>query len=153
MHQLNLFPVPAIATNVATIEPAPLPASSDGGFECDNLVRQALNRAIKANPMGRDQIAERLSVLVGRKITKAMLDTFTGAGRPNRLPAELLPALTAVLGPVLLDEIARVAGCRVLESEEVQFARLGQAYILFSQMQHEVSENIDMAPLFSGVVE
>lgn len=126
------------------------PKCETGAFEFDQRMRRALNNAIKASPLSRDQVADLVSDYCGREVTKSTLDTFTGSGRPNRLPADLLPALTVVLGPDLLNEIALAAGCRVMVREEVQLARLGQTYLLSLQLREEMSRLVEGTPLFKA---
>ncbi|CAK0740419.1 hypothetical protein CCP1ISM_110010 [Azospirillaceae bacterium] len=55
-------------------------------FDDDQLVRRQLNALIQASGVNRTVIAERMSRLSGHPVTKAMIDSWTGAGRPNAFP-------------------------------------------------------------------
>ena len=126
------------------------PDSNPGALNMEQRTRRALNDAITASLYTREHIAEMLSPMVGREITKSMLDSFTGASRPNRLPADLLPALTVVLGTNFIGSIMAPAGCRVMEREEVAFARLGQIVLIRHNLLKQENELIAELPLFKG---
>ncbi len=125
-----------------------VPEKSPGTFDFDQRIRAALNEAIKNSVYSRAQIAEQVSILVGRNVSESTLNTFTGAGRPNRLPADLLPALTMILGPSLLSMIASGAGCQIAERGEMQMARLGQLFLITNAAKKEQTRIIDETPLF-----
>jgi len=126
------------------------PNTDVGALSFEQKMRRILGSAITKSPLNREQIADLLTDYVGRPITKSMLDSFTGAGRPNRLPADLLPALTAVLGPKILLEIAAVSGCRLMERYDAQLARLGQLYLVGIQLDIEQQAALADTPLFKG---
>ncbi|WP_421780759.1 hypothetical protein [Kiloniella litopenaei] len=126
------------------------PDNNPGALNMEQKTRRALNDAISASPYNRDQIAEMLTSMVDRKITKSMLDSFSGASRPNRLPADLVPALTVVLGTDFLTKLMTPAGCRVMERAEVAFARLGQIVLIKHNLHQQEKELINELPLFQG---
>lgn len=137
-NQVDLIEVP---------EPTP---KTPGALDIDQKLRRAVSDAIDKSAFSRDQIADMVSELAGRKVTKATLDTFTGASRPNRMPADLLPALTSVLGPTVLNFISNESGCRLIERQEAAFARIGQLYLVTLQAQREQEETLKKLPLFLG---
>lgn len=117
----------------------PAPAEEPGALQYDQRMRQLLNEAIKRCVLDRDEIAERVTRLVGRSITKAQIDAWTGASRPHRFPGDLIPAMCVVLGNVvLLEGLAEAAGCKLIERNELQLARLGQLWLFMQQAQDEM---------------
>ncbi|MAO57110.1 MAG: hypothetical protein CMM61_15645 [Rhodospirillaceae bacterium] len=150
--QLDLFAMwEGVTADEITIPEKP--AATPGAFEFDLAIRKGLNRAIKASPFSRGQIAEQLTSLTGKDITENMLNTYTGKGRPNQLPANLLPALTMVLGPGLMDEIAQAAGCKLVEGNDLKLARLGQLYLVTVMADRETKRLISETPLFKGAAQ
>ena len=114
------------------------PRTDDGELNCDQLVRRLVNEAIDATDISREQLCERLTRLVGRTISVATLNSFTGASRPNRMPADLLPALTIILGPHIMDGIAAAAGYRLLNREDAALARCTQLQLLINKITDEL---------------
>ena len=143
--QISLF-----GTAEELIEVPAQPEAQPGIFNFDRSIRRSLNKAINASPYNRHQLAEMLSELCGRYISKPMLDTYTGASRPNKLPADLLPALTFLLGPDLLTEIGAAAGCAVLEERQASFARIGQLQFMVLQARAEQEKTIAALPLLQA---
>lgn len=65
----------------------------DGRFDDDQAIRRYVGRLIQASGVNREILAERMTKLSGHPVTKAMLDSWTGAGRPNAFPLHYLRAL------------------------------------------------------------
>jgi hypothetical protein len=104
-----------------------------------------------ACPLDVDQIAEGVSALIGRPVSKANIYSWTGQSRPHRFPAELIPAFNAVLGnTILLQGLADASGCRLSEPQELQFARLGQLYLIIHHAQGEQAKTLQALPLQRG---
>jgi hypothetical protein len=110
--------------------PAP-PATDPGAMDMDQRLRQLLNEAIKASPHSREKIAAMVSSLANRPITKPMIDCWTGAGRPHRFPADLIPAFCQALGnAVLLRGLAEASGCHVIERDAARDIRIAQLNVI-----------------------
>lgn len=105
--------------------PAP-PQAVAGALDFDQDTRRLLNATIAAAPFGnRHDFAEALSFHAGRRISKAMLDAYTGARRPHALPAHLVPAICRTAGnTTLLNGLAEAAGCTLTESAALVRARV-----------------------------
>ena len=71
-------------------------------FNIDLIFRETLTEAIKGCPLSRIQIAMHISELIGREITKNMLDSWTAESREgvNNMPAVIVPAFGHVVGSV-----------------------------------------------------
>lgn len=72
----------------AVPDPSPLP----GLFDDNQRIRRHLNALIKASGVDRETLATRMSRLTGKAISKTMIDSWTGAGRPNAFPLHHLRA-------------------------------------------------------------
>lgn len=134
--------------------PAPkLPdRENPASLRMDQRLRELLNRAIAESGMDRVTIAAELSPLAGRTITKAQIDSWTGASRPNRFPADLIPALCAVLGnAILLQGLAEAVGCTLVEGYTMQLARLGQLLTIVRAAEAEQARIIADLPLYRRV--
>lgn len=128
---------------------APQAPVEAGQIDHDAETRALLNEAIKRSPFDRDQIADRMTPLAGRKITKEQLDSWTGASRPNRFPAELIGPFNAAVGnTILLDGLAELSGCKLIEGLELQFARLGQLLVFIEHAKAEQARIIADLPIF-----
>jgi len=133
----------------AELIPAPIPASSQPG-DFSQRMRDLLNTAIKAGPFAdRDTLASAVSVPAGRPITKAMIDSWTGASRPHHFPADLVPAFCTALGnSILLQGLAEGAGCTVAEGWEIQQARLDRLRLFIQYARGEQRRIVASLPLF-----
>lgn len=130
----------------ASLIETPEPAPAGRG---DAWLRDRLVQAIRASGLDRETVAELLSERLGRPVTKAVIDAWCGASRPHQLPAAVIPDLCQVLGnTILLGGVAEASGCRLIEGQELQLARLGQI-TLFLRLGHAEQERIIAAlPLF-----
>ena len=96
--------------------------SADAGADGQSLaqrLRRAIAAAISGCSHSRDQVADRMTELLGTPISKAQLDTWTAESKTgHRFPAEYLPALMAACddpGPMRL--LAEAAGMRLVSEE------------------------------------
>jgi hypothetical protein len=111
-HQLSLFDeIQRLQQNLASCRPAP----SEGSLNVTVKLRREMTHAIRTSGKDRFRIAGEMSHLVGRQITKAMLDSWTAESKPgNRPPADILPAFcraTASTEPIeVLNEPAGIFG-------------------------------------------
>lgn len=75
-------------------------------LDYDSLVRTVLSRMVRRCPKSRVQIAEEMSALAGRPVTKFMLDSYTSEAHEGaRFPACLVPIVCQVCGS---DDLARL---------------------------------------------
>jgi hypothetical protein len=111
----------ALLDGAVALPPLPEPRREAGALAFDQRMRRLLNQAIAAGPYtDRDALAQMVSFHAGRPVTKAMIDSWTGASRPHRFPADLIPAFCAALGnTMLLQDLAESTGCAVTESAEL----------------------------------
>ena len=139
----------------AELIPSPIPTSTaPGALDFDQRIRSLLNDAIKAGPFfDRESLAIAVSVAAGRTITKAMIDSWTGASRPHHFPADLVPAFCVALGnSILLQGLAEAAGCTVAEGWEIQQARLDRLRLFIQYARGEQRRIVASLPLFQREV-
>ncbi len=89
--------------------------STEGSFNISEKLRVSMVQAIRSSSKDRFQIAGEMSHLVGRQITKMMIDSWTAESKPNnRPPADVLPAfcnVTSTTEPIeVLNEPAGIFG-------------------------------------------
>lgn len=146
-RQAELFSPP----DGAALLPAPVPPGNEpGALDLNAHMRELLNEAIAASGLDRETVAALVTPLAGRPISKAQIDSWTGATRPNRFPADLVPAFCAVLGnTILLQGLAEAVGCTIVEGYSMQLARLGQLVLFINQAKAEQDRIIASLPLFA----
>lgn len=127
------------------------PSRETASHDLDQKLRRWLNEAIERSPLDRAQIAEAMTALAGRPITKPMIDTWTGAARPNRFPADLLPAFCLAAGNNhVMERLAADCGARLSDTQEARLARMGQWALLIAYGQEEqraLAANLPPLPL------
>ena len=90
-------------------------------FNIDLLFRETLTEAIKASPYSRIQIAIRMSEILGKEISKNMIDSWTAESREgvNNIPAVNLPAFCHVVGSIEpLRILADTNDCFVIQGSD-----------------------------------
>lgn len=119
----------------------------------NNKIKIAVSQAIKNSPFEREEIAQQISELAGREVSKAMLDAYTSQSRTtHNVPSDLLAPMTIVLGPSILRVIAESAGCTLAEREDMQLARIGQYFITVQSVKQQMDKEIHELPIFKGKI-
>lgn len=141
----------ALLEGAIELPPAPEANRDPGALDMDQRTRQLLNQAIAAGPFdNRDQLAEVVSHHAGRRVTKAMIDSWTGASRPHAFPAHLTPAFCAALGnTILLQGLAEAAGCGISESADLVRSRLERLALFIRFAKAEQRRLVAATPLFA----
>ncbi|MGZ8238292.1 MAG: hypothetical protein ACXWTY_10535 [Methylobacter sp.] len=119
--------------------PNSLPTKA-GAFKIGLNLRKYLAETIKESPLTREQIVERMSELLGTRISLPMLNRWLAYSSEEwRFPLEYLPALEATLGThVILEWMADLRGVRLLVGREILEYELGKAALMKSELkQHE----------------
>lgn len=103
---------------------APKPGALNIGLK----LRRVLNESIKASPLSRQEIAERMSSMLGHQVTASQINHWTAGSREGwRFPLEYLPALETVLETHhILTWLADLRGARLSFGREVLEAQLGK---------------------------
>ncbi|HEX2959105.1 MAG TPA: hypothetical protein VHO70_19875 [Chitinispirillaceae bacterium] len=102
-------------------------ANLAGSLDISTKVRSALNAAIKKSPLSRHLIAGRMSELLDRDITKAMLDAWTADSKDGwKFPAEYIPAFCVAVEDVsILDLLCNECKCLCVKTEDQLRLELG----------------------------
>ena len=111
-----------------------------GALKLGLNLRKFLAETIKKSPLTREQIVERMSELLGTRISLPMLNRWLAYSSEEwRFPLEYLPALEATLGThVILEWMADLRGVRLLAGREILEYELGKAALMKSELrQHE----------------
>lgn len=109
-----------------------------GSLKIGLNLRRFLAETIKKSPLSREQIVERMSELLGTKITLPMLNRWVAYSSEEwRFPLEYLPALEVVLDThIILSWLADIRGARVLVGREILEYELGKAALMKSELRH-----------------
>ncbi len=113
-RQVDLFAL-LRAAQEATARPA-----AEGRLDVGERLRAALREALRRCPLSRWEVAGRMSLLVGREVSRHMLDAYTAETKEaHRFPAEWLPALCEATGdPEPLRVLCEAAGMFALPGPE-----------------------------------
>lgn len=98
-----------------------------GSLDISTKLRAALSAAIKRSPLSRHLIAGKMSDLMDRDITKAMLDSWTADSKDAwKFPAEYIPAFClATEDTSILELICSECKCLLVKTEDQLRLELG----------------------------
>lgn len=106
-------------------------SSAAGSLDDAKVVRETLLASIKKSGLSRAQIADRMTYLLGRKVTENMLHMFVAPSvQDRRWPAEFDRAFCEATGDLsLIEDRARAAGLIIIDAEQLELLELGRAYL------------------------
>ncbi|MDP2808677.1 MAG: hypothetical protein Q8O34_00845 [Rhodocyclaceae bacterium] len=119
----------AADTLTADLFEVPMPAASlPGALDYSLAVRRLLADAIKASDINANQIAARMTELIGHPISEHQLHAWTAPSREGwRFPLEYLPAFEAAAETHAITAwLANTRGGRLLVGREALNAELGR---------------------------
>lgn len=104
------------------------PAATGGSLDMDTQIRHTLSDMLKQCPKDRYQVAAEVSKLVGREVSKNMLDAYTAESRTEyNLPLQYVVAVEVVTESYALTNlIASRRGGKFLVGEDALLAELGK---------------------------
>jgi hypothetical protein len=112
------------------MEKAAMSGASDlpGRLNTDQTIRELISQALKKSPLNRYEVAAEMSRLLGREITKAMIDSWSAESKGrNRLPVAYLSAFTTATGDrELLRHVCDMSGGVYIENEDALRLELGR---------------------------
>lgn len=99
-----------------------------GSLNIDIQVRELVSLSLKQTRLSRYEVAGKMSELLGKEITKAMIDSWSAESKENhRFPLAYLPAFCKATGSrELVRFIADKCGGFYIESEEALLTELGR---------------------------
>lgn len=108
-----------------------------GGLLADILdfAAAAIVAIIRKSAYSREQICDKLTILLGRNITVAQLGAWTAETNRNRMPADVLLALCLVLNDFSpLKTLLAPLGLAIADKHEQALAELGRVQIEREQL-------------------
>jgi hypothetical protein len=112
-----------------------------GTFNDDSVVRSLLGDAIQKSAKSREQIADEMTGLTGKKISVRMLNDWTAESKENRWPLCYTRAFCAVMNDYrLLKYLADNSGLILVTPEDAELLELGRQYILRKEAERKFSE-------------
>lgn len=104
------------------------PRSKTGKYDWDKRLRFLISEVLKATSLSRYEITARMSELLGKTVTKEMIDSWSAESKENhRFPLAYLPAFTLATGDTrILRELAELCNGHFIESEDALRLELGR---------------------------
>lgn len=104
------------------------PPATPGSINYSREIAAVMSQALKDCPYDRIEVAARMSRLLGREVTVAMLNAYTAESREtHNINLERAIAFDAATeGYALLDFYAGKRGCRALVGKDALLAELGR---------------------------
>ncbi len=116
---------PALSEQLVLIDMVP---SEEGSMDISLLLKDSLSRAMRNTDLSRWQIAARISELVGRTLSKEMLDAYVAESKEgHNFPAKYLPGFCIVcdtLEPLAV--LAGAVGGSVLGPKDAEFVEIAR---------------------------
>jgi hypothetical protein len=99
-----------------------------GCLNIDAQIRGLVTQALKQTSLSRYEVAGKMSELIGKEITKAMIDSWSAESKENhRFPLAYLPAFCRATGSrEILRFLADKCGGFYIESAEALYTELGR---------------------------
>ena len=100
-----------------------------------------VSEAIRLSTLSREQILDRLAILLGRQVSKAQFDAWTAETNRNRMPADVLVGVCYVLGigkPI--DTLLAPARLHVATERDQALAELGRKGLQPETLDAEIAE-------------
>ncbi len=116
----------------------PAPVSTPGGLSCRAEIASVMSDALKNHD--RFDVAANMSKLLGREISKHMLDAYTAESREDHIPPlDTAIAFDRAVGSSALTELcARKVGAKLVFGKEAMDSKLGQ----LERMRDEAARQI-----------
>ncbi len=105
-----------------------------------NRLKKVLVSDIQAQPLSREQIADKLTALSGKNVTRAIVDAWTSETKTHRFPADLIPFWCQVVQSTrILEFVAARAGYYVADQTEHDLAEFARAALQVEKIQRHQS--------------
>lgn len=138
------MPIAEVKTDAT--QQALFPDTFPGALDIDTSVRALVADAIRRSSKSREQIADDMSYLTGRSVTKTMLDCYTAESKEHRFPVVFLPAFCKSTGDCrLLDLLSQHLGLSMITPRESQLLDVARAL----ENKRRADEQFDTAARFA----
>lgn len=143
---------------VQLVEVPAAPAETAAAYDDAARIKRMITTQIRHTPYSRDEIAERMTTLTGRPVTKPMLDAWTGSARTNAMPLHMLRPFLLACGATsdasaaFVRDLLDGTGYRPMHTAEAYLARIGQLVAASHWVEQRIKSEIAQAPLFGGAV-
>jgi len=106
----------------------PFRGYESGEADIGAMLRRVAARDLAECPLSREQVAEGLSKLLGRDVSRAMVDAVVAETHPHRFAAEWIPAWVRVTGSIrLLELITAECGLWTADADQHELAEYGRS--------------------------
>lgn len=105
------------------------------------LLKGAITASIKGSPLSRDQVADAVSLYIGRPVTASMVNDWCAPAKPHLPRLDEIAAIVFVTrSPDLLDAMARAVGLRVLTRRQADRFELVEVEDEIAALEHRAAE-------------
>jgi hypothetical protein len=117
------------------------------GVEKSSILGQAIKIAaaldLKECRWSREQVAEGLSVMLGRPITLASIDAVVSQTHPHRFHAEWIAAWARITGSRrLLDLLSAACGLWLVDAEDIDLAQYARATLQAEKLKKRIEVRV-----------
>lgn len=93
----------------------------------DGRVRSWVSRAIRETGLSRKEVAQRMSAMLGVRITEGMINAWCAESKGHRFPAAYIPALAVITeDSSLIEEMAEFCGVYVITRKQLVMLKLAE---------------------------
>lgn len=91
-------------------------------------IKQAIATSMRGLSLSREQVADRMTLYLGKRITKSQINDWCTPSKPAHLPRadELLALVFATGRPDIPDAIAQVAKFRVIDRKDAELLEIAR---------------------------
>ncbi len=93
----------------------------------DGRVRSWVSRAIRETGLSRKEVAQRMSAMLGVRITEGTINAWCAESKGHRFPAAYIPALAVITeDSSLIEEMAEFCGVYVITRDQLLKLKLAE---------------------------
>ncbi len=120
-------------------------SGTPGAANIDVTLRATITEAIRRSPKTRDQVADEMTLLLGRPVTVRILNAFTSeSNEQHRFPLAWTVALSLTLDDwSLLRLVAERAGFFLIEAWQKPVLELGERMVATRMSQREIESRVE----------
>jgi len=112
-----------------------------GSLNNTREIANAVSASIRRCPLSRYQIAAHISELVGREITKTMLDHYSGESHERHvIPADLIMVFCHVTGSNELKKVLLEPGETLAAGKDARYLELARKQARRDRLEREIEE-------------
>jgi len=115
---------------------------TDSSLDISREISNAISSSLKKAPISRYHVAARISELVGREITKTMLDNWSGESHErHRMPSDIVPAFCIATGSnELIEVLAEFTNGIFANGKDAKYLELAKVEARRDRLNKQIEE-------------